>query len=341
MRTTLSDGNCDVWMDMASDTEGASSRRRSIARLSSSPIATTRASAQFKTLDDPRLEELRIGVFQVSAIRQALAQHGIMANTVIHYLSHNGDLVAENQPSYQIQQVIDGNSISPRRGGPMAGYYKTIKQAPLTIQPVNTIDDTRAARIRHGAGRAARPAGHQGSGRAGTGTTARPKSARFSTTLACRWSSAPTASSRATCPRMGRTSRKRPPKQNPRRPAIQTKTASCSTQLKELLAERRGSERGIRQRDCRPRPAPHCATCSTTAPTLTRALATATRRWSTRAFRLRHDRHAPVEHKADVELADFSHWTPLMYAAWNDDAGARQPVRSARARNSTQPIRTA
>jgi ankyrin repeat protein len=26
-----------------------------------------------------------------------------------------------------------------------------------------------------------------------------------------------------------------------------------------------------------------------------------------------------VEHKADVNLADISHWTPLMYAAWNDD----------------------
>ena len=65
-----------------------------------------------------------------------------MANTVIHYLSHNGDLVEENQPSYQIQQVIDGKLDIAAAWGPMAGYYKTIKHAPLTIQPVNTIDNT-------------------------------------------------------------------------------------------------------------------------------------------------------------------------------------------------------
>jgi hypothetical protein len=76
------------------------------------------------------------------AVRQALAQHGVMANTVIHYLSHNGDLVEENQPSYQIQQVIDGKLDIAAAWGPMAGYYKTIKHAPLTIQPVNTIDNT-------------------------------------------------------------------------------------------------------------------------------------------------------------------------------------------------------
>ena len=85
---------------------------------------------------------MRIGVFQVSAIRQALAAHGIMQNTVIQYLSHNGDLVPENQPSYQVQQVIDGKIEMAGVWGPMAGYYKTIKKAPLVIQPVNLMDET-------------------------------------------------------------------------------------------------------------------------------------------------------------------------------------------------------
>jgi quinoprotein dehydrogenase-associated probable ABC transporter substrate-binding protein len=142
MRTTLSDGNCDVWLDMPSDTEGASVTTPLYRSTFVFVYRNDKGFGQFKTLDDPRLQDLRIGVFQVSAVRQALAQHGIMANTVIHYLSHNGDLVAENQPSFQVQQVVDGQLDIAAAWGPMAGYYKTIKQAPLTIQPVNTIDDS-------------------------------------------------------------------------------------------------------------------------------------------------------------------------------------------------------
>jgi len=62
-----------------------------------------------KSLNDPALKKLRVGVFQVSAIREALSEHGVVDNTVIHYLSHNADVQADNQPSYQVQQVIDGS----------------------------------------------------------------------------------------------------------------------------------------------------------------------------------------------------------------------------------------
>jgi quinoprotein dehydrogenase-associated probable ABC transporter substrate-binding protein len=140
MRTTLSEGNCDVWMDMASDTEGAVVLKplyRStfvLAYRSDKGIA-------IKNLDDPALKKLRVGVFQVSAIRQALADHGVVTNTIIHYLSHNADIVEDNQPSYQVQQVIDGSLDVAAAWGPMAGYYKTMKHAPLTIQPVNLMED--------------------------------------------------------------------------------------------------------------------------------------------------------------------------------------------------------
>ena len=93
-----------------------------------------------KSLDDPRLKSLRVGVYETSAIREALADHGV-GKVEIHYLSHNGDLVPENQPSYQIQQVLDGKLDVAAAWGPLAGYYKAVKQAPLTIQPVNLMDD--------------------------------------------------------------------------------------------------------------------------------------------------------------------------------------------------------
>jgi quinoprotein dehydrogenase-associated probable ABC transporter substrate-binding protein len=140
MRTTLSEGNCDLWMDMATDTEGAVV----LAPLYRSTFVLAYRSDKginIKSFDDPALKKLRVGVFQVSAIRQALADHQVVSNTVIHYLSHNADIVSDNQPSYQVQQVIDGSLDVAAAWGPMAGYYKAVVHAPLIIQPVNLMED--------------------------------------------------------------------------------------------------------------------------------------------------------------------------------------------------------
>ncbi len=140
MRTTLSEGNCDLWLDMASDTEGAvvlSPLYRSTFVLA----YRSDKGIDIKSLDDPILKKLRVGVFQVSAMRTALAEHHVIDNTVIHYLSHNADIVADSQPSYQVQQVIDGSLDVAAAWGPMAGYYKTVLHAPLAIRPANLMED--------------------------------------------------------------------------------------------------------------------------------------------------------------------------------------------------------
>ncbi len=140
MRTTLSEGNCDLWMDMATDTEGAVVLRP-LYRSTFVLAYRSDKGIDIRSLDDPALKKLRVGVFQVSAIRQALADHHVVSNTVVHYLSHNADIVANNQPSYQVQQVIDGGLDVAAAWGPMAGYYKAIMHAPLIIQPVNMMED--------------------------------------------------------------------------------------------------------------------------------------------------------------------------------------------------------
>ena len=45
-----------------------------------------------------------------------------MGKVEIHYLSHNADLVPENQPIAQIQEVIDGKLDVAGAWGPLAGY---------------------------------------------------------------------------------------------------------------------------------------------------------------------------------------------------------------------------
>ena len=141
MRTTLSEGNCDLWMDMASDTEGAEVLPKPLYRSTFVLAYRSDKGLHLKGLTDPQLKRLRVGVFQVSAIREALSEHGVVNNTVIHYLSHNADEQADNQPSYQVQQVIDGTLDVAAVWGPMAGYYKTIQHAPLVIDPVNIGED--------------------------------------------------------------------------------------------------------------------------------------------------------------------------------------------------------
>src|ERR1700722_20318523 len=139
-RTTLDADECDLMLDMPVDSERV---------LTSTPVYRTTfvlayrndRGIKIKNLDDPRLKNLKIGVYQTSAIREALAEHNVITNVFIHYLSHDADLVAEDQPGYQVQQVIDGKLDIAAAWGPFAGYYKAIKHAPLTIQPVNLMED--------------------------------------------------------------------------------------------------------------------------------------------------------------------------------------------------------
>jgi quinoprotein dehydrogenase-associated probable ABC transporter substrate-binding protein len=139
-RTTLYADQCDVMLDMPPDSEDVIT---TTALYRSTFVLAYRSDRHydFKSLDDPRLRKLRVGVYETSALREALLEHGVVRNVVIHYLSHDGDLVPAHQPSYQVEQVVDGQLDVAGVWGPMAGYYKTIKHAPLTLQPVNLMDD--------------------------------------------------------------------------------------------------------------------------------------------------------------------------------------------------------
>lgn len=140
MRTTLSAGDCDLWLDMATGTEGAMVLKP-LYRSTFVFAYRNDKGIHITSFDDPILKKLRIGVFQVSAIREALADHDVVANTVIHYLSHDADMVPDNQPSYQVRQVIDGSLDVAAAWGPMAGYFKKVLHEPLVIQPVNLMEN--------------------------------------------------------------------------------------------------------------------------------------------------------------------------------------------------------
>lgn len=139
-RTTLDADQCDLMFDMPPDMERV---------LTTVPLYRTTfvlayrkdSAYDFKSLDDERLKTMKLGVFQVSSARTALAEHGVKNNTVIHFLSYDADLVPEHQPGYQVQQVLNGELDAAAVWGPFAGWYVSMKKQPLTLQPMNVLDD--------------------------------------------------------------------------------------------------------------------------------------------------------------------------------------------------------
>jgi quinoprotein dehydrogenase-associated probable ABC transporter substrate-binding protein len=139
IRNTLDADQCDVMLDMPSDSDDVLTTTP-LYRTTFVFVSRSDRNLHIKSFDDPRLRTLKIGVYETSTIREVLANHGV-GNVQVHYLSHNADLVPENQPSYQIQQVIDGKLDLAAAWGPLAGYFKTVQKAPLSIEPVNLMDD--------------------------------------------------------------------------------------------------------------------------------------------------------------------------------------------------------
>ena len=95
-----------------------------------------------KSLGDPRLKTLRVGVFQISAVRQALENHGVFAHVKVWPVRNDTAWNPAHQPWRQVQEVTDGKLDVVAAWGPMAGWLKTMKGEPLTLQPTNLMDDT-------------------------------------------------------------------------------------------------------------------------------------------------------------------------------------------------------
>lgn len=139
-RETFANNECDILLDMPADSASV---------LTTIPIyRSTYVLAylsdrhyDFKSLDDPRLKKLKIGTYQHSAIRMVLARYGIKNLDSIAIITSDADLRPENQPWRQVEQVLDGRVDVLGLWGPFAGWVKKVKGAPITLQPVNLMED--------------------------------------------------------------------------------------------------------------------------------------------------------------------------------------------------------
>lgn len=95
-----------------------------------------------KSLADPALRKLRIGVYETSGLRQALAENGLKNG--LHILTVSYDTASDHgaqQQWRQVEQVVDGKLDAVGVWGPFAGYAKAKQHAPIELQPVNMMSD--------------------------------------------------------------------------------------------------------------------------------------------------------------------------------------------------------
>lgn len=139
-RETFENNECDILLDMPTD---SASVLTTIPIYRSTYVLAYLADKHydFKSLDDPRLKTLRIGTYQHSAIRMVLAKHGIKNLESLSLVTSDADLRPENQPWRQLEKLTDGTLDVAGVWGPFAGWFQKVKGAPITLQPINLLDD--------------------------------------------------------------------------------------------------------------------------------------------------------------------------------------------------------
>jgi quinoprotein dehydrogenase-associated probable ABC transporter substrate-binding protein len=130
---------CDILIDMPDHDQDLLSTVP-IYRTTYVLVWRTNENLAIKSLDDARLKQLRVGVFQISALREALSNHGVRTNVQLWPVASDTEWVPAHQPWRQVEQVVDGRLDIAAAWGPMAGWLKTMKGAPVTIQPTNLMD---------------------------------------------------------------------------------------------------------------------------------------------------------------------------------------------------------
>ncbi len=139
LRNTLGAGRCDVVMGIPA---GDDMVRTTRAYYASTYVFLTRRGDGLspRSLDDPRLRALRIGIhfigddYHNTPPAQALARRGVVRNVVGY--SIYGDYSKPNPPAALVDAVAKGEVDVAIVWGPFAGYFGRRASTPLDITPV-------------------------------------------------------------------------------------------------------------------------------------------------------------------------------------------------------------
>ena len=160
IRSTLAAGKCDLVMGMPYGAERVLTTRP---YYRSTYVFVFRKDRHLdvKTLDDPALHTLKIGVQLVgddyanTPPVHALSRRGIVGNLVGY--SVFGDYSQENPPARIIDAVVAGDVDLAVAWGPLAGYFAKRSPVPLEIIPVSPAIDPPGLRFTFDISLAVRP----------------------------------------------------------------------------------------------------------------------------------------------------------------------------------------
>jgi mxaJ protein len=140
LRNTLKAGLCDVVVGLPTSVEMALPTRP---YYRSTYVFVSRADRRLRlrSLDDPRLKSLKVGVqivgddYASSPPAHALSRRGIV-NNVVGY-SVYGDYSEENPPARIVEAVAKGDVDAALVWGPLAGYFAKRQPVKLVLTPVS------------------------------------------------------------------------------------------------------------------------------------------------------------------------------------------------------------
>ena len=139
LRQTLNAGACDVVVGVPAGLDAVLTTRP---YYRSTYVFVSRRSRQLavRSLDDPRLQRLRIGVqmigddFANSPPAHALSARGLIRNVV--GFSVLGDYSQPNPPARIVDAVAAGDVDLALVWGPLAGFFAARAAEPLEVQPL-------------------------------------------------------------------------------------------------------------------------------------------------------------------------------------------------------------
>ncbi len=140
IRNTLKAGTCDVLLGLPSSVELAWTTRPYYRSTYVFVYRRDRGIA-VRSLDDPALRQLRVGVQMIgddgtnSPPAHALANRGVIRNVVGY--SVYADYSRPNPPARIVEAVARGDVDVAVVWGPLAGYFAPREAAPLTLVPVS------------------------------------------------------------------------------------------------------------------------------------------------------------------------------------------------------------
>ena len=92
---------------------------------------------KLRSLDDPALRTLKIGVQVNTPPHDALGRRGIADNVVGYQLMFDSNFHPEENPAKVVEDVVAGSVDVAMVWGPIAGYFVKKKGAPLEVVPID------------------------------------------------------------------------------------------------------------------------------------------------------------------------------------------------------------